>query len=175
MADEGRPYRGVLYAGMMLTDDGPKVIEFNCRFGDPETQVVLPLLDPATDLLDVMDACVDGTLASVEPRWQEAAAVTVVMASAGYPTSSSEPVPIGGLDVAAAQPGCTVFHAGTEDVDGVPHTAGGRVLAVTAVAGDLADAAERAHAGVAAISFAGAQHRDDIARSTVPGAAGGRP
>lgn len=163
MAAEGRPYRGVLFAGMMVTADGPKVIEFNCRFGDPETQVVLPLLE--TDLFDLLSACVDGSLGELEPVWSDRAAVTVVMASEGYPSSSSPPVPIEGLDLAAAQ-GCIVFHAGTAEIDGRPHTAGGRVLAVTARADTLADAAETAHGGVKMISFAGARHRDDIARAT---------
>ena len=163
MIDEGRPYRGVLYAGMMLTADGPKVIEFNCRFGDPETQVVLPLLE--SDLVDICDACIDGTLADAEIRWRDAAAVTVVMASAGYPTESSASVPIHGLD-AVAPSGCTVFHAGTKLIDGTPHTAGGRVLAVTAVRDALGAAADAAHAAVAMIQFPGAQHRADIARAT---------
>ena len=163
MIDEGRPYRGVLYAGMMLTDDGPKVIEFNCRFGDPETQVVLPLLE--SDLLDICNACVDGTLSAADIRWSDRAAVTVVMASAGYPVSGSDPVPITGFDAAAAA-GCTVFHAGTRTIDGTPHTAGGRVLAVTALRDSLAAAADAAHAGVALIDFDGAQHRTDIARAT---------
>jgi len=172
MADEGRPYRGVLYAGMMITDRGPEVIEFNCRFGDPETQVVLPLLE--SDLFSIMRCCVDGSLATAEVRWSSDAAATVVMASQGYPVSSAEPVPIEGLDAAAASADTSVpsaadvkvFHAGTAQRDGVVHTAGGRVLAVTATADDLATAAAAAHAGVAAISFAGAQHRSDIARAT---------
>lgn len=163
MIDEGRPYRGVLYAGMMLTDAGPKVIEFNCRFGDPETQVVLPLL--TADIVDVMDACIDGRLDEVDITWADRAAVTVVMASAGYPVSGSDPVAITGIE-AAATDDRVVFHAGTADVDGVPHTAGGRVLAVTAVRDTLAAAADAAHAGVAEIEFAGAQHRGDIARAT---------
>lgn len=163
MIDEGRPYRGVLYAGMMLTADGPKVIEFNCRFGDPETQVVLPLLE--SDLVGICDACIDGTLADTEIRWRDAAAVTVVMASAGYPTESSAPVPIHGLDAVAAT-GCTVFHAGTKLVDDTPHTAGGRVLAVTAVRDALGAAADAAHAAIEMIQFQGARHRADIARAT---------
>ena len=163
LAAEGRPYRGVLFAGMMLTAAGPKVIEFNCRFGDPETQAVLPLLE--TDLYDVFDACLDGTLAELAIEWSADAAATVVMASAGYPVSSSPSVPITGLDEAGRR-GCTVFHAGTALVDGVATTAGGRVLAVTARRRTLADAADAAHAGVAAIDFDGAQHRNDIARAT---------
>ena len=163
MIDEGRPYRGVLYAGMMLTSDGPKVIEFNCRFGDPETQVVLPLLE--SDLAEVCEACIDGTLADTEVRWSGRAAVTVVMASAGYPVSSSDPVPIDGLPAVAATD-CTVFHAGTKLIDGVVHSAGGRVLAVTAVRDSLAEAADAAHGGVSLLNFDGAQHRTDIARAT---------
>lgn len=163
MAAEGRPYRGVLFAGMMITPEGPKVIEFNCRFGDPETQVVLSLLE--TDLFEVFTACVEGSLGDLAITWADRAAVTVVVASEGYPATSSSSVPIDGLDLAASR-GCTVFHAGTVEVDGWPHTAGGRVLAVTAVADTLAEAAEAAHGGVQAISFPGAQHRDDIARAT---------
>ncbi|RMH86143.1 MAG: phosphoribosylamine--glycine ligase [Actinomyces sp.] len=162
LAAEGTPYRGVLYAGLMLTAEGPRVLEFNCRFGDPETQVVLPLL--VSDPVEVFRACVEGRLDPSSVRWSPQAAVTVVMASAGYPASSSPPVPISGLEEARAR-GCTVFHAGTRLVDGVVHTAGGRVLAVTALGPDLTTAATTAYAGVAAISFPGEQHRTDIARA----------
>lgn len=162
--DEGRPYRGVLYAGMMLTADGPKVIEYNCRFGDPETQVVLPLL--TSDLYTIMEACVAGSLADVAIEWADAAAVTVVMASAGYPVQSAAPAPISGLDAAGTE-GRVVFHAGTRLVDGTSETAGGRVLAVTAVAPDLATAAASAYAGVEAIDFDGCQYRRDIAATEV--------
>ena len=162
LAAEGRPYRGVLYAGMMLTDAGAKVIEFNCRFGDPECQIVIPLLD--TDLYAVMMACVEGRLGELDVHWAEQAAVTVVVASGGYPVSSTPPAPIGGLD--AVPDDCVVFHAGTMLIDGVVHASGGRVLAVTALRPALAEAAEAAHAGVAAIDFDGAQHRADIARET---------
>ncbi len=164
MAAEGRPYRGVLYVGLMVTADGPKVIEFNCRFGDPETQVVIPLLE--SDPLVLFEACASGSLAGIEPIWSTDAAVTVVMASAGYPVSGVEPVPISGLDD-AREAGCTVFHAGTRlGPDGSVLTAGGRVLAVTAVATELAEAARRAHGGVALIQFEGSQHRADIALAT---------
>ena len=162
MAAEGRLYRGVLYAGMMLTEAGPKVIEFNCRFGDPECQVVIPLLE--SDLYDTLQACVEGRLADAEVRWADQAAVTVVLASGGYPVSSTLPAPIGGLD--AVPDDCVVFHAGTKLIDGVVQVSGGRVLAVTSVKPTLAEAAEAAHAGVAAIDFDGAQHRSDIARAT---------
>ena len=162
LAAQDRPYRGVLYAGMMLTADGPKVIEFNCRFGDPETQVVLPLLD--SDLFEIFEACVEGRLQELRIDWADKASVSVVMASRGYPANSSEPQPITGLDRADGL-GCKVFHAGTSDIDGVVHATGGRVLAVTSVASSLSDAADTAHQGIAAISFVGAQHRADIARS----------
>jgi phosphoribosylamine--glycine ligase len=162
VAEEGSSYRGVLYAGMMLTDSGPKVLEYNCRFGDPETQVVLPLLE--SDLAEILSACTEGRLDDIEIAWREEAAVTVVMASKGYPEHSSEPVVVHGLN-AAADLGCTVFHAGTVLSDGEVMAVGGRVLAVTAVAPDVAAAAEWAHSGVAAIDFAGSQHRRDIARA----------
>ena len=165
LARQGRPYRGVLYAGMMLTESGPKVIEYNCRFGDPETQVVLPLLE--SDLFEIFEACCTGTLSTTEIRWADTAAVTVVMAGDGYPVRSSSPVPISGLETAGGL-GCKVFHAGTRLHDGVPHTAGGRVLAVTALAPELADAADAAYREVAAISFSGAQSRSDIAREVGP-------
>ncbi|MDE0701513.1 MAG: phosphoribosylamine--glycine ligase [Acidimicrobiaceae bacterium] len=161
LARQGRPYRGVLYAGMMLTDTGPKVIEFNCRFGDPETQVVLPLLE--SDLYEIFEACCAGELSTTDIGWADSAAVTVVMASAGYPVQSSASVPIAGLEAAAAA-GCKVFHAGTSIGDGQSHTAGGRVLAVTALAPELSDASEAAYRGVAAVSFPGAQFRSDIGR-----------
>ncbi|MCY3849522.1 MAG: phosphoribosylamine--glycine ligase [Acidimicrobiaceae bacterium] len=158
---QGRPYRGVLYAGMMLTDSGPKVIEFNCRFGDPETQAVLPLL--ASDLYEIFEACCAGELSTAGIRWADSAAVTVVMASGGYPVQSSSPVPIAGLEAAAAH-GCKVFHAATAMRGGQPHTAGGRVLAVTSLAPELGEASEAAYRGVAAVSFPGAQFRSDIGR-----------
>ncbi|MDE0065254.1 MAG: phosphoribosylamine--glycine ligase [Acidimicrobiaceae bacterium] len=158
---QGRPYRGVLYAGMMLTDSGPKVIEFNCRFGDPETQVVLPLL--TSDLYEIFEACCAGELSTADVRWADSAAVAVVMASEGYPVQSSAPVPIAGLEAAAAN-GCKVFHAGTALLDQQPHTSGGRVLAVTALAGELSEASEAAYRGVAAVSYLGAQFRSDIGR-----------
>ncbi|RME61466.1 MAG: phosphoribosylamine--glycine ligase, partial [Caldilineae bacterium] len=129
MADAGTPYKGVLYAGLMLTADGPKVLEFNCRFGDPETQVILPLLE--SDLVDIMLACVEGRLDQVAPRWSDQAAVTVVMASGGYPSSYPKGKVITGVGEAAAK-GCLVFHAGTAlDAEDRLVTSGGRVLAVT--------------------------------------------
>ena len=155
----GTPYRGVLYAGLMLTAEGPKVIEFNCRFGDPEAQAVLPLL--RSDLYEIMLAGATGSLDGAAIEWAPEACVTVVMASAGYPDSTADPAPITGLDH-AAEAGCVVFHAGTGTIDGRLHATGGRVLAVTAVGPDVEAAARKAHRGVAAIDFEGAQHRADI-------------
>ena len=155
----GTPYRGVLYAGLMLTAEGPKVIEFNCRFGDPEAQAVLPLL--RSDLYEIMLAGATGSLEGVAIDWAPGACVTVVMASAGYPDGTADPAPITGLD-RAAEAGCVVFHAGTGTIDGELHATGGRVLAVTAVGPDVEAAARKAHRGVAAIDFRGAQHRADI-------------
>lgn len=155
----GTPYRGLLYAGLMITGGGPEVIEFNCRFGDPETQAVLPLL--RGDLFEIMVACATGSLRDVSIEWSPEAAVTIVMASGGYPGAGGDPVPIFGLD-AAEREGCVVFHAGTGIVDGTLHATGGRVLSVTATGPDVAAAAEQAYRGVAAIGFEGAQHRADI-------------
>jgi phosphoribosylamine--glycine ligase/phosphoribosylaminoimidazole synthetase len=160
MAAEGRPYRGVLYAGMMLAADGPKLLEFNCRFGDPEAQAVLPLLE--TDLLDVAEACACGTLAGGSVRWRHGAACTVVIAAPGYPDAPRRGLPIDGLDAAAALDGVLVFHAGTEGNASAPVSAGGRVLAVTGVGADVRAARERAYAATARISLAGAQVRRDI-------------
>ncbi len=161
MASEGTPYVGVLYAGLMLTPDGPRVLEYNCRFGDPETQVILPLL--ASDLLDVLEACVDGRLAARDVCWRPGAAATVVAASAGYPGSYPKGRAITGADAAAALPGVTVFHAGTRWTDDdVLVTSGGRVLAVTGAGADLRAALDQAYAGIAQIHFAGMHHRRDI-------------
>ena len=158
----GTPYRGVLYAGLMLTGDGPKVIEFNCRFGDPEAQAVLPLL--RSDLYEIMLAAATGSLDGVAIDWAPEACVAVVMASTGYPGSAADPAPITGLDE-AAEAGCVVFHASTGMIGGGLHATGGRVLAVTAVGPDVETAARKAHRGVAAIHFEGAQHRTDIGRA----------
>lgn len=156
----GTPYVGVLYAGMMLTPDGPRTLEFNCRLGDPEAEVLLPLLD--TDLIDVALACVDGSLASLDVRWSGGAAATVVLASEGYPAAPRTGRAIMGLDDAAALTGVQVYHAGTRrDGDSVL-TTGGRVLAVTGVGAALPDAIARAYAGVSRIHFEGMQHRADI-------------
>ncbi len=162
LAAEGTPYRGVLFIGVMLTDDGPKVLEYNCRFGDPETQVLLPRLDG--DWADLLERCALGRLEGVDVRWTPRAAVCVVLASEGYPGSYPKGLPIDGLDRAAELDGVLVFHAGTtHDAAGRVVTSGGRVLGVTALGDDLADARERVYAAVAAIEWTGAQHRSDIA------------
>ncbi|WP_030457574.1 phosphoribosylamine--glycine ligase [Kitasatospora sp. NRRL B-11411] len=164
----GTPFSGLLYAGLALTSRGTRVIEFNARFGDPETQVVLARL--RTPLAGVLLAAADGTLGELEPlRWSEEAAVTVVMASEGYPASPRTGDPIEGLDAAEAD-GASVLHAGTRSGPaGEVLTAGGRVLSVTAVGADLAEARAKAYAGVAEISFKGAQHRTDIAAAAAAG------
>ncbi|GAB3651774.1 phosphoribosylamine--glycine ligase [Nocardioides korecus] len=160
MERRGATFSGLLYAGLALTSRGLRVVEFNARFGDPETQALVALLDSPLGVL--LKAAADGTLDRVDPpRWKSGAAVAVVMASAGYPESSrSGDVITGTGDVPE---GVDVIHAGTDLVDGDLVTAGGRVLAVTAVGGDLAAARAQAYAGVAAISFPGAQWRTDIA------------
>lgn len=164
MAAEGESYRGILYAGMMLTASGPKVLEFNCRFGDPETQVVLPLIE--TDLLEVFDAVVTDRLADVSVRWRAACAVCVVMTAKGYPGDYRRGDHIQGLeafDEASADSDTMVFHAGTAADGARVVTAGGRVLGVTGVARSLSGARDRAYAAVSMLSFAGASYRTDIA------------
>ena len=160
MEQEGKPYKGCLYAGLMITADGPKVVEFNARFGDPETQVVLPLLN--SDLVEIMLACADGNLAEVQIDWSKDAAVCVVMAAGGYPKSYRKGDAITGLDEAKAA-GALVFHAGTAHKDGNIVTDGGRVLGVVAKAGDVRSAVAKAYAGVEKISFKDAFYRKDIA------------
>jgi phosphoribosylamine--glycine ligase len=161
MAAAGTPFVGILYAGMMLTPAGPRVLEFNCRFGDPEAQVILPLL--SSDLLDIFDACVDGRLDTVAPVWSNEQAVTVVMASQGYPGEYTTGIEITRIDEAAAD-NCLVFHAGTKIKDDRLLTAGGRVLTVTGRGQTMRKAANRAYAGVQVIHFNNAQYRTDIAQ-----------
>ncbi len=155
-------YQGILYAGLMITGRGPHVLEFNCRFGDPETQAILPRWEG--DMLPALEACLRGELRQELVAWRPDACVCVVMASQGYPGRYAKGRPIKGLDQAAALPGVTVFHAGTTlaENDEVV-TSGGRVLGVTALGKDLPEAVERAYAAVDAIDFEGAQYRRDIA------------
>ncbi len=158
---EGRPFRGVLYFGLMLTPDGPKVVEYNARFGDPECQAVLSLLE--SDLLDILLACRNGTLDSLDIRWRDEAACCLVLASGGYPLSYQKGFPITGLDEAGKT--AVVFHAGTAQKDGQTVTAGGRVLGVTATGGELNAAIDAAYAAASQIHFQDMHFRTDIGRS----------
>ncbi len=158
---EGIDYRGLLYPGVMLTKNGPKILEFNARFGDPETQVYLTRLE--NDLVELLDASASGTLANHELKWSPLASVCVVMASGGYPGNYAKGKPITGLDVANTLPQAKVFHAGTALKDGQIVTNGGRVLGVTALGKDLQAAQAAAYAAVDKICFDGAHFRHDIA------------
>lgn len=167
MEAEGKPYKGVLYAGLIIVEGEPKVIEFNCRLGDPETQVILPRMK--TDLLDIMQSSIDGTLHREALEWTPGACVGVVMASGGYPGSYKTGYPISGLDEIG--PDALVFHAGTRSQDSVPMTAGGRVLTVTALGRDVAQARDRVYEKLERIEFRDAQYRRDIGLRAVAGAA----
>jgi len=160
---EGIDYKGVLYFGLMITAGGPKVIEYNCRFGDPETQTVLTRLD--NNLLEIMQACVSGTLDKVCLKWREEAAVCVAMVSGGYPGAYQKGVPINGLNNVIETDRLVVFHAGDMLEDGVLLTDGGRVLGVTALAESVGMAAESAYGAVNEISFDGVRFRKDIGRT----------
>lgn len=160
MKKEGYPFKGCLYAGLMITSEGPKVVEFNCRFGDPETEAVLPLFDG--DLARVMFDCVQGTLSDEAVVWKKACAVDVVLASEGYPASHSSGEVISGIED-AKKAGCLVFHAGTVKKNGQYVVNGGRVLNVVALADTLAEAKAKAYEGVSCISWRGMQYRHDIA------------
>ena len=161
MEQEGRPFAGILYAGLMLTADGPKVLEFNARFGDPETQAVLPRLK--SDLVEIFLAIIDGRLAEMNIEWHEEAAVCVVMASGGYPESSDKGRVITGLKE-AEEAGAIVFHAGTKETDGNIVTNGGRVLGISALGKDIAEAIDNAYKGVKQITFENMQYRTDIGK-----------
>jgi phosphoribosylamine--glycine ligase len=164
MEREGKPYTGVLYAGLMLTPEGAKVLEFNCRFGDPENQVILPRLK--TDLVDILEAVVSGSLDRVKVEWREEACVGVVMASAGYPGSYQRGFPITGLD--QVEEDILVFHAGTKRGDsGEVLTDGGRVLTVTATGRSMAEARDKVYANIPRIHFPGCHYRRDIAAREV--------
>jgi phosphoribosylamine--glycine ligase len=160
MVSEGRPFRGVLFAGLMITKDGPKTIEFNARMGDPETQVVLPRLQ--TDLVDIVLASLSGNLDQLDIQWSDEAAVCVVVASEGYPASYPKGRVITGLAEAEAQ-GALIFHAGTAEKDGEFVTNGGRVLGIVGLGRDIAEARARAYEAVSVIDFEGKQNRTDIA------------
>ena len=160
MNKENRKFKGVLYFGLIITPDGPKVLEYNARFGDPETQVVLPRLK--NDLVDIFDAVIDEKLASLQIEWDNNAAVCVIMASGGYPEKYATGFEITGIEAAEKECGVTVFHAGTKLSGGSFLTSGGRVLGVTAVASTLEAARTKAYEGVGKISFKDAHYRKDI-------------
>jgi phosphoribosylamine--glycine ligase len=160
MAEEGTPFVGVLYCGLMMTARGPQVLEFNARFGDPETQAILMRLE--SDLVDALEACVDGKLAETKLRWTPGAAACVVASSAGYPGKYQTGMPITGLADAAKLPNVQVFHAGSALQDGQVVTAGGRVLGVTAVASSLEEALARAYEAIKLLHFDGLYYRNDI-------------
>ena len=166
LRESGITFRGLLFPGLMMTADGPRVLEFNCRFGDPETQAILPRLK--SDLLPLLEATIDGTLDRATIEWDERPAVTVVMASGGYPDKYDVGKPISGLEVAASD-SVQIFHAGTHRENGAVVTNGGRVLAVTALGETLAAARTRAYDAVSKIHFEGAHYRRDIAVSAVDG------
>jgi len=157
---DGIEYRGMLFPGLMLTADGPKALEFNCRWGDPETQVLVRRL--GSDLLDLLNATVEGTLSRQTPEWRSASAACVILASGGYPGSYEKGKPISGIANADSRPDVVVFHAGTKPVDGSVQTNGGRVLGVTALGSGLAEARSKAYAAADLISFDGMQRRNDI-------------
>lgn len=172
MSDEGTPFVGLLYPGLILTESGPKLLEYNARFGDPETQSYMRLLD--TDLLDIFDACIDSTLANLEIKWKttppedgQVSAATIVLASGGYPENYEKGKAISGIDKAEMQPDIVVFHAGTAMKDRELVTSGGRVLGVSATAPTLEEALKKAYKAVAEISFEGMQYRKDIGKSSL--------
>jgi len=158
-------FRGLLYPGLMITSEGPRVLEFNCRFGDPETQALLPRMK--SDLVPLLEATIDGKIDTCAIEWDARAAVTVVLASAGYPDKYETGKSISGLEDAAMLEDVQIFHAGTRHVDGEIKTAGGRVLAVTALGSTIKDARERAYEAVCRIHFENCQYRRDIALSAV--------
>ena len=160
MSKEGRKFKGVLYFGLILTSDGPKVLEYNARFGDPETQVVLPRLK--TDIVEIFNAVIDEELDSIKIEWEDNAAVCVIMASGGYPGKYATGYEITGIQDAESDGDIVVFHAGTKKENGAYFTAGGRVLGVTATAGSLDEAIKKAYQGVGRISFKDMHFRKDI-------------
>ncbi len=165
MEDEGRPFKGCLYFGLMLTAKGPKVIEYNCRFGDPETQVVLPLLD--TDIVDIFEAIWDEKLDSMDIKWKNEAASCVIMASGGYPKKYITGLEINGLDKKGQVEDAFVYHAGTKLEDDRIVTAGGRVLGVTCTGKDLKTALSKSYKAVSKISFENAHYRKDIGKKAL--------
>ena len=160
MNSEGRPYKGILYAGLMLTKNGPKILEFNARFGDPETQPLLVRME--SDIVPLFEACIDGTLNQFELHWKPELSICVVMAAKGYPGSYKKGKEISGLNEAAALPDVMVFHAGTKAEAGKVLSSGGRVLGVTATGSDISSASKKAYDAVAKIRWDGIHYRKDI-------------
>ena len=166
MKKEGIPYEGVLYPGLILTEDGPKILEYNARFGDPETQTYMRLLE--TDLLDIVEACIDKKLNELEIKWKPISACTIVLASGGYPGNYEKGKIISGITEAEKQPEIAVFHAGTKyDENKNLITNGGRVLGVSAIGKNLEEALASAYSAVSKISFEGKQYRRDISKKAL--------
>lgn len=163
MAAEGRPFKGIIFFGLMLTEKGPRVLEYNARFGDPEAQVVLPRMK--NDIIDVMEACIDGKLDTIDLQFEENAAVCVVLASGGYPVSYEKGYPISGLDAFEGKEDYFCFHAGTKLSDGKIVTNGGRVLGITATGKDLKEARAKAYKAVKWVSFEKQYMRNDIGKA----------
>ena len=167
MRAEGRAFVGVIFFGLMLTKDGPKVLEYNCRFGDPEAQVILPRME--NDIVDVFEACIDGRLDQVELTFRDEATVCVMLASGGYPVKYRKGLPISGLEHFRGKEGCFCFHSGTALKDGQVVTNGGRVLGITALGRDLKEARERAYRAVSEVSFEDEMYRRDIGKKEIMG------
>jgi len=165
LVHQGVPFRGLLYPGLMITSQGPRVLEFNCRFGDPETQALLPRMK--SDLVPLLEATIDGTLDQCAIEWDPRAAVTVVLVSAGYPGKYETGKPISGLNDAAKFEDVRIFHAGTKGDGRAVNTAGGRVLAITALGLTIEAARARAYEAVSRIHFEGCHYRRDIALDAV--------
>lgn len=165
MAEEGRRFQGVIFFGLMLTEDGPKVLEYNARFGDPEAQVVLPRMK--NDIIDVMEACIDGTLDQIDLQFDDNAAVCVVLASDGYPEKYDKGLEITGLEQFEGKEGYYCFHAGTKAEDGRYYTNGGRVLGITALGRDLLEARKNAYLATEWVAFDNKYMRHDIGSAIV--------
>ena len=165
MQAEGRTYKGVLYVGLMITDQGPKVVEYNCRLGDPEAQVLLPRIE--SDLVPILQSCIDGTLGKTEVKLSPEPSVCVVMASGGYPKNYEKGKKITGLESFKDMGHTTIFHAGTSNQNGELITDGGRVLGVTSIGDNIQLAIDRAYQGVGKIHFSQAHYRTDIARRAI--------
>ena len=163
MKAEGRPFKGVIFFGLMLTEDGPKVLEYNARFGDPEAQVVLPRMK--NDIIEVVEACIDGTLDQIDLQFEDNAAVCVVLASEGYPVKYEKGLEITGLEAFEKEEGYYCFHAGTREESGKILTNGGRVLGITAKGKDLKEARANAYAATEWVQFDNKYMRHDIGKA----------